>query len=156
MPATWSDPHTWTPGELVGATALNTEVRDNLLYLMTPNNFNTLSTAAFSTTATTLATLTSTALVVAGGGPVVFAGSFAIGLAPGGGNAVMVYADIDGTQQLITSGGQMTNAMHFMTFWTGLSKASHTLSLKWMTNAGTVTAYMTGTQNPLRLWAVEW
>ncbi len=30
---TWTDPKTWVTGELVNATALNTHLRDNLIYL---------------------------------------------------------------------------------------------------------------------------
>lgn len=155
---TWTSPHTWVDGELVGASGLNTHVRDNLNALMNPNNFNLQTNAAFSTTATTFITLTSTALVVQGGGPVLIGGRFSILVSNF--NTGMVVLDVDGTQSTIYSGGNSPSFVGFSELWTGLTVASHTISLKWKVAIGTVTAWTTGGTNilpntPLTLYAIE-
>lgn len=147
---TWTNPTTWIDGYLMGASAMNIYVRDNMNALMNPNNFVLQGLAAFSTTATTLATLTSTALVVQGGGPVLVAGQLPLQVSNS--HSALVVIDIDGTQQTIYSGqanGGSYGIVPFNTLWTGLSVASHTVSVKWKVDAGNQTATTTGANLPV-------
>lgn len=155
---TWTSPHTWVDGELVAATALNVQIRDNMNALMNPNNFMLQSNAAFSTTATTLTTLTSSALVVQGGGPVMIGGRFGISISNN--NSGMVVLDVDGTQSVLYSANNFPTLVSFSELWTGLSVATHTISLKWKVGVGTATAYTsaavgTFVTTPLTLYAIE-
>lgn len=49
----WTAPRTWSTGELVTATMMNTHVRDNLLALKTPPAASVATFSATSTTSTT-------------------------------------------------------------------------------------------------------
>lgn len=151
---TWTSPHTWVDGELVGASGLNTHLRDNLNALMNPNNFMLQSNGAFSTTATTFTNITSTALVVQGGGPVMIGGRMFLNVSNL--HSAMLVLDVDGNQSTIFSGFSNT-LVAFNELWTGLSVASHTLSLKWKVDAGNQTAFISavGSTTPLTFFAIE-
>lgn len=155
---TWTPPVTWIDGQLVGASALNTQLRDNMNALMNPNNFVLQGAGPFSTTASTFSNITSTALVVQGGGPVEIAGQmpfFVSNLHSG-----MIVVDVDGVQVTVYSGAAAGGAgalFGFNTLWTGLTVGSHTVSLKWKVEAGQTGATTGNNANgvPLNFYGIE-
>ena len=146
---TWTDPQTWVTGDLVDADALNTYLRDNLLYLKAANSLTSVSVdATYTTSLTTWADVDTAALVItlnAGGGPLLI----------GARMAVQHVNNLDATQFDVTLdsvrlGGTYGLAHHeaantwagqqlpvtFQTMLPDITPGAHTFRLQWR-KAGT-------------------
>jgi len=158
MPAVWSTPRSWSVGELVSASLLNTHLRDNLEFLKTPptaayilnetSDYTTTSTAFVNVDGTKLALTITTA-----GGDVLvgFCGSILQ-------SASSVFFDVEvdtvrtaGDDGLMvvtpTTAAQRLNATFFKLIQ-GLSAGVHTFKLQWKVNSGTATLFAgAGTTN---------
>jgi hypothetical protein len=147
MTATWHTPATWTVGQLVTATNLNEQLRDNLEFLKTPptslynlnqgSDYTTTSTSFVDVDATNLSLTINTA-----GGDVLI-----VFLGFGAGSA-RLYFDIaiDGVRMAgddgFFSAVQNSNGpLTLVALKQGLSAGSHTFKLQWKVNSGTGTLY---------------
>lgn len=158
MPAIWSSPRSWSTGELVSASLLNTHLRDNLDFLKNPptalyilnesSDYTTTSTSFVNVDATKL----SLSITTAGGDVLIgFCGCILQ-------SSASVFFDVD--VDTVRSGGddglcvvspssaaQRFNASFFKLIQ-GLSAGVHTFKLQWKVNAGTATLFAgSGTAN---------
>jgi hypothetical protein len=152
MPANWTTPATWTTGQLVSASDLNTQVRDNLEYLKertdTPASAQYVlnETANYSTTSTAFVDVDATKLVftlVTRGNPVLvgFYGTVATAASA----EAPIYFDVMldgvrlGTDDGIvmcqrngsTTGSMALDSVSFVHFIPTLVAGSHTFKLQW-------------------------
>lgn len=155
----WTAPHTWAVAERVTAALLNTHLRDNLSYLLTPNEFVvTAATGTFTTTSTSYTNVDATfsKTIVMNGGHLLV-GMRGVMYNSANGNTMTLAVDVDGTQYVgVTNQYSSTSAVSYTDFTMlipGLSAASHVVSLVWKTTAGTAT--MDKTYSPLEFWGVE-
>lgn len=174
MTATWTTPATWSNSVLVGATDLNTHVRDNMDYLFTrPRTVSNSNAAADVTTTSTSFTDVDgagsefTISVATNGGRLMigFTGSMNIS---GGSTAYRGYLDVDvdgtrlgGDDGLMLFYYPYNGNVSFVVVTGVLSVATHTVKLQWKTSnaANTVTCYMgAGTASAdlhPQFWAIE-
>lgn len=148
MTATWTAPRTWTAGELITASIMNTHVRDNLDWLKTPvaaiDTSSSVSTTSASLTDVTGSSITFTTTGL-GGVDIYWVGTYSVTSA-----ATMAVALIaDGvTVVSLPFSTSLTNYIHNCSFAYHIaapSAASHTYKIQTSTNAGTitVTGYLT-------------
>lgn len=138
MTATWTANRTWTSGELVTASIMNTYVRDNLDWLKTPLESGKITFSAdFTTTSTTYVDITgiTTTLTTRGGGlDVFFRCSW-------NGTTGVIQVLVDGVSEAIL--GSTTGAnpigMTFHHHIAALSAGSHTIKLQAKVASGTLT-----------------
>jgi hypothetical protein len=156
----WNTPATWTAGTMVRATAMNTQIRDNVGYLLTPNAAMMRTAAgALTTTSTTYASLgTAWALTLnTHGGHVRLGGQMAVsGVGPA--NSGYIGLDVDGTLHTATVfslSGNMPVGLSFNKLITGLASGAHTVTLKWRVVVGTMTASTDPGAVPIEFWALE-
>lgn len=152
---TWTIPKTWSTGELVTASLLNTHLRDNLDALKDPptaaymanesSNYTTTSTSFVDVDATNMALTLDT-----NGGAVL------IGFHGYANNAAgIVYFDVEidgvrmaGDDGLLRSTANSNYSICFVVLKTALSAGSHTFKLQWRVTASTATLYAgAGTTN---------
>jgi len=147
MPATWRTPITWTVGQLVTATNLNEQLRDNLEFLKTPPTalYNVNQASDYTTTSTTFVDVDATNLlltIATAGGDVliVFMGY--------GGGTSRLYFDIaiDGVRMagddgFLSAVNAVNTPITLVALKQGLSAGSHTFKLQWKVNSGTGTLY---------------
>ncbi len=150
----WTTPRTWTVGQVVGASDLNTDVRDNLNWLLTGRGaIYARSAGNYTTTSTSYADVDGTNLSFA----IVDAGTKILitfnGLISGNQNGMTgtFTVSLDGTDQTdlwtyytTLTGGFLyqVTVSHVLTVAAG----SHTIKLRWKTNnfaGGTLTLYGT-------------
>lgn len=159
---TWTTPRTWSTGELVTASIMNTHVRDNLNALKTPaGGYNTLNLGAdITTTSTSFADVDSTNLSLTfttGGGDVLI---FFLGAVSSSANTSIyldIYESVAAGRLGTDDGLYLVGANTVISFIypavicfraTGLSAASHNFKLQWKTGSGTATMYAgAGTAN---------
>jgi hypothetical protein len=163
----WTTPATWTPGQVITATDLNTHLRDNLNFLFSrPNsvikrdnnaNYTTTSTSFVDVDGTNLKiTLTITGSVVLLVFTVMASSNAVFDIlidstryASGGNDGLLA------TQDASSSRGPVSAALLI----TGLSAGAHTFKLQWKAVTGTATLYAgSGVGNTdfiPTLWAVE-
>lgn len=143
---TWIAPKTWTTGELLTATLMNTELGNQLQALKNPASANYILNQAsnYTTTSTTFVDIDSTNLsltMVTGGGDVII--GFSGNAASTGWVNFDVALDsvrIGGDDGLITAGGYYP--FSFIRLYTGLSAASHNFKLQWkVATSGSGTLY---------------
>ena len=158
MPAIWSSPRSWSVGELVSASLLNSHLRDNLEFLKTPPTaaYALNESGDYTTTSTSFVNVDGTKLALtittAGGDVLVgFCGSILQ-------SAASVFFDVDvdtirtgGDDGLCvvspSSASQRFNATFFKLIQ-GLSAGVHTFKLQWKVNSGTATLFAgAGTAN---------
>lgn len=148
MPATWTSPRTYTIGELITKSILDTHVRDNLLWLKTPAAaIDTVS--GISTTSASLVDVTGSSISVTttgtGGVDVFWVGTFSVTVTA----TVTLALVVDGaTIFSIPYATSMTGFAHGCSFpyhLATLSAAAHTIKMQVSTNAGTatITGYLT-------------
>jgi hypothetical protein len=140
MTATWTTPRTWTAGELVTASIMNTHVRDNLDWLKTPiaaiDLASSVSTTSASLTDVTGSSVTFTS--TGGGFDVFWMGVFSVN-----GVATVTFAlDIDGATEfsfnLVTSTSGQLLPCPFPYHVGAKAAGSHTFKMRVATNANTV------------------
>jgi hypothetical protein len=147
MTATWHQPATWTVGQLVTATNLNEQLRDNLEFLKTPPTslYNLNQASDYTTTSTSFvdvdATNLSLTIVTAGGDVLITFMGF-------GGSSGRIYLDvaIDGVRMagddgFLASANGVSTPVTLVALKQGLSAGSHTFKLQWKVNTGTGTLY---------------
>jgi hypothetical protein len=158
MTATWRTPVTWTVGQLVTATNLNEQLRDNLEFLKTPptalhhvnqaSDYTTTSTSFVDVDATNL----SLTIVTAGGDVMIgFTGTV------DNNGAGKTYLDVavdsvrmggDDGLQAADNNAITAEPMILCVLKQGLAPGSHTFKLQWKVQSGTSTLYAgAGTTN---------
>jgi hypothetical protein len=146
MPSTWTSPVTWNPGQVVAASDLNAQLRDNLIYLFArPQNVVKRDNGAnYTTTSTSFVDIDGTNLKITlniSGGAVLLGFT---GVAVGGSivtNAGPAAFDflIDstryasaGTDGLVANANTAYwNGVSMAALVTGLSAGSHTFKVQW-------------------------
>jgi hypothetical protein len=159
----WVTPKTWTAGEVVGETDMNTHVRDNLNYLFAPSfqQIITGSAGNLSTTASTAipistANLSLTLTTYGGNIHAHFAGAFS-----GGGADVvhigMTYdaTDINPSTGLMAVKPGSLSEVSIDVWITGLASGSHTFLPTWRVEAGNQTAVLFLATAPATFWVRE-
>lgn len=150
----WSTPKTWSTGELVTSSLLNTHLRDQLIFLKDPptGQYTLNQGSDYTTTSSTYVDVDGTnlalTLVTAGGDVLVgFYGTFQHSTANA---AVALDISVDGVRQggddgLITGRAASTQngylPIAFVAMVRGLSAGSHTIKLQWKTTAATATLH---------------
>lgn len=147
MTATWRQPVTWSVGQLVTATNLNEQLRDNLEFLKTPptalytvnqaSDYTTTSTSFVDVDATNL----SLTIATAGGDVlIVFMGY--------GGGTARLYLDVAidsvrmaGDDGFLAAVSGVNTPITLVALKQGLTAGSHTFKLQWKVNSGTGTLY---------------
>lgn len=147
MPATWTAPRTYTTGELITKTILDTHVRDNLLWLKTPTESGNITFASdFTTTATTYTDITglTSTITTNGGGLDVYLRLTMMHNTAGAENWMQLV--IDGTSSAIlgswcSSLVSKMSTYQFTHHVAALSAGSHTfkIQVKGWGGAGTIT-----------------
>lgn len=175
MTATWTTPQTWANSVLVGATDLNTHVRDNMDYLFTrPRTVSNANAAAdVSTTSTSFADVDGVGseftISVATSGGRLMVGFVGTINHSAGTNAYRGFLDVDvdgarvgGDDGLVNFGySPFAVPCSFVVVTGVLSVATHTVKLQWKTNnaINTLTCYMgagTGSADiHPQFWAIE-
>ena len=163
----WTNPATWTPGQVISATDLNTHLRDNLVYLLSrPTsvvkrdnnaNYTTTSTSFVDVDGTNLKiTLTLSGSAVLLGFTVMATNNAMFDIlidstryASGGVDGLMASPDASLTKSPVSASILIT----------GLSAAAHTFKLQWKASTATATLYAgagaSGTDFIPTLWAME-
>lgn len=165
MTATFTTPRTWSDAELVTAALLNTHIRDNEDYLLTPNTIYVKNTSAtdFTTTSTSYVAVDATLSVAltTHGGHLLIGATFNCDLSTVG--TITFAFDVDGTQHYQWQAN--TNAAAGTPEYRGNNRASvllpasiiaagaHTVALKWKVSTGTGTVYNDALNT--FFWAVE-
>jgi hypothetical protein len=157
----YTAPATFSAGQLVTATDLNTQVRDNLIALKDPNSahyelnesvdYTTTSTAFVNIDATAGKLSLSITLAVVADVFIFFTGA----VENSGGNRINFDVTMDGTRiagddglMVMTVGVALATPVYFTLMKTAVSAAAHTFNLQWKTSAGTATMYAgAGTSN---------
>jgi len=145
MTATWTAPRTWTTGELVTASMMNSHVRDNDSWLKTPTESGIVNFAAdFTSTSTSFVDVTSltTTMTTNGGGLDVY---FRATVLSSTGNKISFQLVIDGVSDEIlgvwynTSSSVETSFMAFHHV-AAISASSHTIKIQTkIASSGTIT-----------------
>jgi hypothetical protein len=145
---TWITPKTWTTGEALTASDLNTHVRDNLNALKSPPTASYIlnESADYTTTSTTFVNVDGThlslALTTTGGDVLV---CFVALVQSGASQAVYLDLLLDGVRVGGNDGivgfynGYM--ALPLVYLLTGVSAGAHTIKLQWKVSGGTGTMY---------------
>lgn len=139
MTATWTAPRTWTSGELVTASIMNTHVRDNLDWLKTPLESGKVvfATADFTTTSASYVDVTgcTTTITTKGGGLDVW---LRINWSGSIGTLQLL---VDGVSEAILGGIANANPIGATLYHhiAALSAGSHTIKVQGKVSAGTLT-----------------
>lgn len=158
---TWETPRTWSTGELVTASMLNTHLKGNLNALHVPaGGYNRINLGADITTASTSFTDVDTEFSITcttGGGDVLVC---CMGNITNSGAGTRNYLDIhesvaaarygldDGLLLVHSAGSTVANPFTLLVRIPSLSAASHTFKLQWKVSSGTATLYAgAGTSN---------
>lgn len=146
----WTTPTTWTPNQLVTASDMNAQVRDNLNYLLYRTTGSVRYTSGDkTTTSTTLVAIDSTNIkttvtTVSGRMFYQFSGTFYMSSGTTAG-LLQLAMDIDGTQYVMSESTLASAASPSSVFVTyigvvsTLSVGAHTFTPYWKISANTVT-----------------
>lgn len=144
MAATWTAPRTWSVGETVTKSIMDTHVRNNLEWLKTPPGSAVLLNADVNTTSTSAVDLTGASITLTSAGGAICAHFHAPLHADAAGRQATLQFLFDASptpwiakQVLDTTSNMVTVAFGYR--WTGASAASHTVKVQWFTSAGTIT-----------------
>src|SRR5574343_520667 len=170
----WTTPKTWTVDEVVGASDMNTHLRDNLNALKTPPTFVTAftsgTTLVLSSTASTFTAMSSglTAGLTTYGGAVMVYLQAQIAADAATTRRLCIDWDVDGTllradyaygigRVNITNTTAVSGSL--MSFGpiliTGLASGAHTFTPHWQISDGTAFAYANTNTTPIYMWARE-
>ena len=151
MTATWTQPRTWSVGELTTASLMNQHVRDNLDWLKTPPQGVYTAPANIVITNTTMADIMSPITITSAGG------AFLVGLqacmtAPTNTVAVSFDLHVDGVTQGGTSGIHFFNGTgtgtgfdaSFVFYVAPKAAGSHTFKLRAMVSGSQATLISNG------------
>ena len=164
----WTTPPTFTPGQVVTATDLNSYLRDNPSYLLgrpssvirrnNGSDYTTTSTSFVDIDATNLAitfAVSGTAVLIT------FAGALRIAAAT---NQADFDVTVDGVRYGLGANGLISmnlpnasvdNLVSFSVLVTGLAAGSHTFKVQWKVSGSTLTLRATSSQNEATFCAVE-
>lgn len=141
----WTTPRTWAASELVTATQLNEQLRDNLNALKgPPRDHKVTVSSAFSTTSTSFVTVTGAeAQCTTAGGRLMISAFGTLGANTTLTAALSLLLDgtsrqgnsTDGLQRVYVPGGGV-NGFGFVYLSFALSAANHTIALQIKTNTG--------------------
>jgi hypothetical protein len=148
MPAIWSSPRSWSVGELVSASLLNSHLRDNLEFLKGPptalyilnesSDYTTTSTSFVNVDGTKLSLIGFCGCVLESAGTLFFDVEVDA-VRTGGDDGLCVVTPTTASQRLNAS---------FFKLIQGLSAGVHTFKLQWKVTAGTATLLAgSGTSN---------
>jgi hypothetical protein len=170
MPSTWTSPVTWNPGQVVAASDLNAQLRDNLIYLFTrPQScIKRDNGASYTTTSTSFVDIDGTNLKITlniSGSAVLLGFTGQTTRDSGGAEPIFDFL-IDSTRYASAGadglGRVPGNIGPFcMTgLATGLAAGSHTFKVQWKVGAsGTATLYAgngtSGQDFIPTFWAIE-
>lgn len=143
MTATWTAPRTWTAGELVTASMMNTYVRDDFDWLKTPTSSGRIQFASdFTTTSTTYTDLTgvTTTITTNGGGVDIY---LRLTVSNSGPTASSFQLVIDGVANaflgIASTSITTNNTWVFVEHVAALAAGSHTFKIQVKNNGGTTT-----------------
>lgn len=164
----WTSPSTWTTSQVVTATNLNEQVRDNMTYVHSGkpyagalHNEGSAYTIASATFANVDGTDLSKSLTTTTGRVLIlFTGTV---YADAAGRALRFDVTVDGTrigsantnglcQQYLDTNSE---TMSFAVIKTGLSNGSHTFNLQWQISAGTGSLFSDTTTTPVIFQVIE-
>lgn len=164
----WTTPETWVPGQVVAASDLNSNIRDNTLYLFSgrPVGFTQhVGAADYSTASSTFVDVDATNLILTlttTGSRVLVAAMALIGGSLAAGGCFLDFildstTRAGGTSGLISTaisgGGTQVHAVTAIGLFTGLSAAAHTFKLQYRGNGtGNAIVYNTGIPVTLLAW----
>jgi hypothetical protein len=141
---TWTTPVTWTADQVVGASDMNTQVRDNLNHLHSGKPFFAIihiKGSNYSTSSSTLADIDSTNIkadivTTTGRLEIAFSGTF---FADASARQLHLTVNIDGTDIINVRETLDTNSriITLVTGKTGLAAGSRTVKIRWSVDAGT-------------------
>lgn len=158
MTAIWTQPRTWSVGEMTTAALMNQHLRDNLDYLKTPSSITAQSSTNFTTTSTSATDLTwATATLTTGGGGVDL--NFRGVVGSSGAATVSFYLVVDGVSSgeifRIVNGAADIRGYGFFHHIAALSAASHTIKLQTSISSGTLTVYGSGGSAAPQYYVIE-
>ena len=171
MPATWTSPVTWNPGQVVAASDLNTQLRDNLIYLFTrPQSVVKRDNgASYTTTSTSFVDIDGTNLKITftiSGSAVLLGFTGVLGIAsPDTQFDLLVdgarYASVgsDGLAAMQTPSGYPFG-ITLVGLVTGLAAGQHTFKIQWKNLTGGTSTLFAGNGTSGQdfiptFWAVE-
>lgn len=167
MTPIWTQPRTWTTGEIVTAAHLNSHLRDNLEYLALRqntalNHFTCTSSSAYSTTSSSFADVDASALA---GTVTTLGGPLLIGMA---GTWKSSAASTDVCLDVLINGVRIGHVSYGVTFmqsaaaglyqplaWSqvlAVAAGTYALKLQWRTSFGTLSL---GPFNATQFYAIE-
>ncbi len=143
MAVTWTSPHTYVTGELLTKSFMDTQWRDNLLWLKTPTESGNITFAADITTSSTSYTdvtgVTTTITTFGGGVDVFWRCTLLSTLA----SSVVFQLVIDGVSEEILGTAAVSTTTNiescFFHHVAALSATSHIIKIQVKTSAGTLT-----------------
>jgi hypothetical protein len=147
----WTTPSTWTTSQVVGASDLNTQVRDNMAFLLAGKAVggHNGQRTAWTTNQTSYVDIDSTNLAatlnISSGRIGLFVeGYFQASNIPGEWCQLTVLLDGadqgDATYGYIRLAANGSRHLSWMLIFSGLSAGSHTVALQWKCSANTITA----------------
>lgn len=148
MTATWTANRTWTAGELITASLLNTYIRDNLDWIKTPiaQKVTTGFINSASATYVDVTNMTTTITTVGGGVDVLIRCT----LGQSGAATNVLQLMVDGVSECIlgtwvSPAGASYIPVSFVHHIGAMSAGSHTIKVQVKTNAGSILVVQTGT-----------
>jgi len=157
--STYTAPRTWTTGELVTKTIMDTHIRDNFGAVSDPAyGMSTVDEASnYTTTGTSFANVDATDLYLSfttsGSDTVLAVFTCVLSFSGTGGNYIHIDLAVDGTaisgnDGLCAYGSSTAGTVSFQRLCTGLSAAAHNFAIQWKVTSGTGTMYAgAGTAN---------
>ncbi len=136
---------------------MNAHVRDNLLYLLTPNYFNISSTSDYTTTSTSVVTVNAalSTSITMNGGHLLVGANFEHGITGAGAYSCTIYITVGATNNILFSGYDGTNRMFTAALIANALSGAQTVSLRWLVSNASGTATMSGAPFPIRFWGIE-
>jgi hypothetical protein len=140
----WTTPATWTTSQLVGASDMNTQIRDNLAFLLNGKalvNYR-ITSGTWTTTSAIFVqidgtNLTATLDIKSGRVKVEFGGFFSVANAGVDGEIDLFIDNVD--QGTIIRGVLNSNLWLNFHAYLALAVGSHTIDVRWKTNGSTLT-----------------
>ena len=162
MTAIWTQPRSWSVGELTTASLMNQHLRDNLDWLKTPPQGVYIAPTSINITSTSLVDILSSITITSAGGAFLVgfqaclscsAGSVVVtfdllvdGVSQGGSNGIAVY---NGT------GVGTTFNPSFVFYVAPKTAGSHTFKLRACVSSGSATIYAVSAGAIAQLWVRE-
>ena len=142
----WTTPKTWATGELVTAADLNTHLRDNLNFLLSPNFQEAVGSGTdFSTTSTTYADITGMSVTITTAGGNLLVSAFGRFTGSAGANAFLAI-NLDGTDYEVNTAATVSGSGLYVCALRRfvVSAGAHTVKLRLRTESGSYAASFVG------------